>query len=143
MDQFTPVASALGGVMIGLSASMMLLLQGRIAGISGIVGGLLQPVEGDVAWRAAFLAGLLAGGAVLAGLAPEMVVAPQTRSLGTVAVAGLIVGFGVRMGNGCTSGHGVCGLSRLSPRSAVATGTFMATGVMTAVAVRLLAGGTL
>jgi uncharacterized membrane protein YedE/YeeE len=143
MEQFTPVASAIGGVLIGLSASMMLLLQGRVTGISGIVGGLLTPAAGEVAWRVAFVGGLLTGGLLLANLAPQTILGPETRSLGAVAVAGLTVGVGTRMGNGCTSGHGVCGLSRLSTRAAAATATFMATGAITAGLVRWFAGGAL
>ena len=129
--------------MIGLAASLLLLFTGRIAGISGIYGGLLKPVAGDVAWRAAFVGGLLCGGLALALVAPESIAASSARSLGTTALAGLIVGFGVRMGNGCTSGHGVCGLTRFSRRSFVATLTFMATGFLTASLVQLLHGGVL
>lgn len=143
MDGFTPLPALAGGALIGLAASALLLLTGRIAGISGIYGGLLRPVAGDLGWRAAFVAGLLLGGAGLALWAPATIAATPDRSLGATALAGLIVGFGVRMGNGCTSGHGVCGLSRLSGRSLAATLTFMATGVATASAIQLLAGGRL
>jgi uncharacterized membrane protein YedE/YeeE len=131
MQNFTPLSSALGGVIIGLGAALMLFGLGRIAGISGIFGGLLVRKAGDVAWRLAFVLGLALGGALMVQVAPEMFAVSLDRSLPTVAVAGLVVGFGTRMGNGCTSGHGVCGLSRLSPRSLVATVTFMVTGALT------------
>lgn len=133
----------LGGALIGLAASAMLLFVGRVTGISGIAGGLLRMPAGDTAWRVAFIAGLLAGAAVLMASMPEAFQAPSGRSLGAISVAGLLVGFGTRLGNGCTSGHGVCGLSRMSSRSAVATATFMATGAATATAIHLLTGGAL
>jgi len=132
-----------GGIMIGLSASATLYFCGRIAGISGIAGGLLRPRAGDSAWRLAFLGGLLLGGLLLLAGAPDVIAGPNGRSIPTIAAAGLLVGFGVRMGNGCTSGHGVCGLSRLSTRSLVATITFMAVGFATATGIELLAGGSL
>lgn len=143
MENFTPWSALAGGALIGLAASLLLLFNGRIAGISGILGGLLRPSQTELPWRLSFLAGLMAAGLGLSFLLPESIAGPETRSLAAVAVAGLVVGFGVRMGNGCTSGHGVCGLSRFSVRSLVATGTFMATGAGTAVAIELLAGGTL
>ena len=124
---FTPWASLAGGLLVGVAAAMLLLFNGRIAGISGIVGGLLRPVRGDIGWRAAFIAGLLA--APLAWLAfaaaPRLHVAASTPML---VAAGLLVGVGTRLGSGCTSGHGVCGLSRGSLRSLAATATFMAAG---------------
>lgn len=136
---FTPWASLVGGMLIGLSAAMFVLLNGRIAGISGIVGGLLRPVTGDIAWRVAFTLGL-----VLAPLAyglfaplPEVRVDAGTA---TLIGAGLLVGVGTRYGSGCTSGHGVCGLSRLSPRSLVATIAFMFAGFATVFVVRHLLG---
>lgn len=131
-----------GGALIGLSASLMLMLNGRIAGISGIVGGLLQPQAGEVAWRAWFLAGLLVGGTVLFALRPDFFGTASVPSA-VVVVAGLLVGFGTRLGSGCTSGHGVCGISRLSKRSIVATITFMVSGAIAAYVVQhvLLAGG--
>jgi uncharacterized membrane protein YedE/YeeE len=131
-----------GGAVIGLSASLMLMLNGRIAGISGIVGGLLQPQAGEVAWRAWFLAGLLVGGTVLFALRPDFFGTASVPSA-VVVVAGLLVGFGTRLGSGCTSGHGVCGVSRLSKRSIVATITFMVSGAIAAYVVQhvLLAGG--
>lgn len=131
----------LGGALIGLAATGMMLFVGRIAGISGVVGGLLRPVSGDLTWRLAFLGGLLAGGVLLALSAPQVFQVPSGRSAQTIALAGLLVGFGTRMGNGCTSGHGVCGLTRLSPRSVVATLSFMFTGALVATGAHLLQGG--
>ena len=133
-----------GGALIGISASLMLMLNGRIAGISGIVGGLLKPEAGEVSWRAWFLSGLLVGGAVLFALRPELFGTTSVPSA-IVVVAGLLVGFGTRLGGGCTSGHGVCGVSRLSKRSIVATLTFMLSGAVAAYVVQhvLLAGGSL
>ena len=140
---FTSVALPLaGGALIGLSASLLLLLNGRIAGISGIVGGLLAPQRGDVAWRGFFLAGLLSGGGVLLMLRPEVFgTAPVPSAL--VLLAGVLVGFGTRLGGGCTSGHGVCGISRFQKRSMVATLTFLLTGGLAAYLVQhvLLSGG--
>jgi uncharacterized membrane protein YedE/YeeE len=130
VHDWTPWTSLLGGALIGLAASLLLWSTGRIAGISGIVVGLLLGARGDRAWRAAFLAGLIAAGLAFALFSPNAVgVSP--RSLPVVAGAGLLVGVGTRLGNGCTSGHGVCGNSRLSPRSIVATLAFMATGMLT------------
>jgi uncharacterized membrane protein YedE/YeeE len=120
----------IGGALIGLAASLLLWSTGRIAGISGIVAELLLGARGDRAWRAAFLAGLVAAGVAFALFWPGAV-GPSPRTLPVVAVAGVLVGVGTRLGNGCTSGHGVCGISRLSPRSIVATLTFMATGILT------------
>ena len=121
-----------GGGLLGLAVSWLLLANGRIAGISGIVGGLLASWNDESAWRMSFLLGLLAGGVVLMAAVPEAIVPPAGRSPAVVAVAGALVGYGTRLGSGCTSGHGVCGLTRLSPRSLVATLTFMATGFVTA-----------
>ncbi len=139
MHPFTPWSALAGGALIGLAASVLLALNGRVAGISGILGGLLVPVRGDVAWRALFLAGLGAGALLVLILAPSSFGA-SPRGLGTLAVAGALVGAGTRLGNGCTSGHGVCGLSRLSVRSLVATLTFIATGAATVTAARVLGG---
>jgi uncharacterized membrane protein YedE/YeeE len=133
MESFTPIASTIGGVLIGLSATIMLLFFGRVTGISGIVGGLFDRRPGDFGWRALFTAGLLVGGLVFSLLSPEAFADTSTRGLGPVALAGLLVGFGTRLGSGCTSGHGICGLTRLSVRSLVAVLTFMATGALTAV----------
>ncbi len=137
---FTPWMSLAGGVLLGLAAAAFLLLNGRILGISGILGGLLAPRTGDIGWRIAFLLGMLAAPATLALLAPPGFLAEARIDAGTLAivVAGLLVGYGTRLGSGCTSGHGVCGLSRLSPRSLVATGTFMAAGFAVVYAIRHL-----
>ena len=126
------LSAIVGGAIIGLAASWLLLSKGRIAGISGILGGLLDTRDEQFSWRLTFLIGLFAGGALLMTFYPKAIVAPEGRSLAYVGAAGLLVGFGTRLGSGCTSGHGVCGLSRLSPRSLVATITFMATGFATA-----------
>lgn len=139
LQNFTPWSALLGGALIGISASLLLALNGRIAGISGIVGGIVKPAAGDVAWRVAFVVGLLVSGAVALVLSPASLGA-SPRSLGLVVAAGAFVGVGTRLGNGCTSGHGVCGLSRLSVRSMVATATFMATGIAAATLVRVLGG---
>lgn len=142
MESFTPLASTLGGVLIGLSATLVLFGLGRIAGISGIFGGVVaSPKVGDVAWRVAFLLGLVAGGVAMYVAAPALFAVPLDRSLVVVVVAGLLVGLGARIGQGCTSGHGVCGVSWLSTRSIVATATFMATGALTVFVVRHALGG--
>ena len=136
---FTPWSALAGGVLIGLAASMFVLLNGRIAGISGVIGGLLRPARGDIAWRAAFVSGLL--GAPLVYLLFADRPAPVIDAgFGVLVLAGLLVGFGTRYGSGCTSGHGVCGLSRLSPRSLMATATFMAAGFVTVYLARHLFG---
>ena len=134
-NSFTPWTALAGGVLIGIAAAMFVLLNGRIAGISGVLGGLLKPHRGDVAWRVAFVGGLVAAPLIHAAWFSR----PEARidaSYGALMVAGLLVGVGTRYGSGCTSGHGVCGLSRLSPRSLVATCTFMATGFVTVFLIR-------
>ena len=128
--RFTPWAALAGGVLIGLAAALFLLLNGRVAGISGILGGLLRPVRRDIAWRVAFLAGLI-GAPLLYGLLAPLPLPRIEAGSGVLIAAGLLVGAGTRYGAGCTSGHGVCGLSRLSPRSLVATLSFMAAGFAT------------
>lgn len=134
-NAFTPWTSLAGGVLIGLATAIFLLFNGRIAGISGVLGGLLRPKADGLGWRLAFLAGLIG-----APLAYALVAAvPQPRidaGWATIVAAGLLVGVGTRYGAGCTSGHGVCGLSRLSPRSLVATLAFMAAGFATVYVVR-------
>ena len=142
--EFTPIASALGGILIGLSAVGLLLFNGKIAGISGIVGTLLEPPDkGDRGWRVAFVAGLLTAGLVGALVVPAAFVFEITRSTAALIAAGLLVGLGTRIGNGCTSGHGVCGIGRLSRRSIAATVTFMATGAATVFIVGHFFGGSL
>jgi uncharacterized membrane protein YedE/YeeE len=136
---FTPWPALAGGVLIGIAAALFVLLNGRIAGISGIVGGLLKPVRGDIAWRAAFVAGLIVAPMLYAAFAPAPMLQVDA-DYGALVVAGLLVGLGTRYGSGCTSGHGVCGLSRLSPRSLVATLVFMAAGFMTVYVSRHLLG---
>jgi uncharacterized membrane protein YedE/YeeE len=119
-----------GGLLIGLAAAMLLLLNGRIAGISGIVSGLLRPIKGDVAWRIAFVAGLIFSPIAFSVAAPLPAIQIEADAASLIT-AGLLVGIGTRYGSGCTSGHGVCGLSRLSPRSMVATALFMVAGFVT------------
>jgi len=128
MNNFTPITSLIGGAMIGLSASAMLLLEGKIAGISGIFAGVLNPAKGELLWKSSFVAGLLAGGVMLRIFLPGTFNFGIVRPYGVLAVAGLLVGYGTRLGSGCTSGHGVCGISRLSLRSIVATATFVTSG---------------
>ena len=140
MHDFTPLASMVGGVLIGLGASAMLLLDGKIAGISGILAGVLKPVRGDTLWRICFLGGLLAGGLLLRILLPAAFDFGIIRPLPLLTIAGLLVGFGTRLGSGCTSGHGVCGISRLSPRSLVATATFIFTGALVVYLINHLMG---
>ncbi len=139
--EFTPWLSTVGGALIGASASAMLLLEGRVAGISGIVGGLFTPKAGDIGWRLAFVAGLVLAGIGGMLLAPESVAVEVQRAPWMLVVAGLLVGVGTRLGNGCTSGHGVCGLSRMSPRSLASVVTFMGVGAAVAVVVGRLTGG--
>ncbi len=143
MENFTPVASLIGGILIGLSASAMLLFNGKIAGISGIVGGLVGLRKNDTLWRVAFVAGLVVGGFILRLLAPQQLQVGIVRSGSTLILAGFMVGFGARLGNGCTSGHGVCGVSRSSPRSIVATVIFIIVGAAVVYVVNHLFGGTL
>lgn len=127
-----------GGALIGLASSWLLYAKGRIAGISGIVGGLIAKPDADTGWKFSFLIGLLAGGVALMFIFPQAVLPPVGRPLFMIAIAGLLVGYGTRLGNGCTSGHGICGLTRFSTRSLVATSMFMATGVISATLVGLL-----
>lgn len=134
---FTPWASLSGGILLGLSAVLLILLCGRILGISGIVAGLFTPQAGDAGWRLTFLAGMLAAPWLAAQWMPSLLQIPRIDASWTLlVVSGLLVGFGAQCGSGCTSGHGVCGLSRLSPRSLVATLTFMAAGGVTVFLVR-------
>lgn len=120
-----------GGSLIGLAASLMLLWNGRVTGISGIIyGAAIQPVKKDKEWRWSFVGGLLVGGFILHFFYPAAFSVGLRTESWTVAVAGLLVGFGTVLGNGCTSGHGVCGISRLSPRSLIATGTFILAGIL-------------
>lgn len=131
---FTPISSLLGGALIGASASALLALNGRIAGISSIVGGLVRGASSERGWRGAFLVGLLVAGTIVALTFPAALRSSASAPvpLGITVAAGLLVGYGTQLGGGCTSGHGVCGISRLSSRSIVATMTFMATGALAA-----------
>ena len=138
-NEFTPWSALAGGVLIGIAAAMFVLLNGRIAGISGVIGGLFKPVKGDMAWRAAFVIGLI-GAPVVYGLFAALPVLRIDAQFAALVVAGLLVGVGTRYGSGCTSGHGVCGLARLSPRSLVATAAFMAAGFATVFVVRHVFG---
>ncbi len=145
MESFTPVASLFGGVLIGLAASILLLFHGRVAGIAGIVGETLRGdgTRGEGVFRAAFLVGLVAAGIALRLVYPAAFAAAgssSAASVGLVAIAGLLVGYGTRLGSGCTSGHGVCGISRMSKRSIAATLTFMAAGGATVFVVRHVLG---
>lgn len=139
MDHFTPISALLGGSLIGLAASLLMLSNGRVAAISGIFAGVFEPRSDDRSFRLWFLGGLLLAG-VLARLLHASTLPASTPSLVIGGVAGLLVGFGTRLGSGCTSGHGVCGLSRLSLRSLVATVTFMAAGILTVAVLRALGG---
>ena len=138
-SNFTPWSSLAGGILIGLATAMFLLFNGRIAGISGIVGGLLRLAKGDIAWRIAFVLGLISAPVVYSLVTPLPQVRVEAGSR-LLVVAGLLVGIGTRYGSGCTSGHGVCGLSRHSPRSLVATAAFMLAGFATVFLVRHLVG---
>jgi len=136
-NAFTPWASLAGGVLIGIAAAMFVLLNGRVAGISGIVGGLVKPQPGDVGWRVAFVLGLVAAPAAFA-LFTTLPTPQIDAETGLLVAAGLLVGVGTRYASGCTSGHGVCGLSHLSPRSLVATLAFMGAGFVTVFVIRHL-----
>lgn len=135
MVHITPVASLLGGMLIGLASALLLIVLGRVAGISGIFAALLGPDIRNKRWQFAFVAGLVAGGFVLATAAPHLFTVALDRSWLTIAVAGFLVGVGTRLGNGCTSGHGVCGVGRGSRRSIVATLVFVGTGILTVLVV--------
>ena len=134
-NSFTPWPSLIGGLILGFSTLIFILVNGRIAGISGILGGLLTPSKSDIWWRVAFIAGLMMAPWIyrLFATLPAIQI---NASYPILVLAGLLVGFGTRLGSGCTSGHGICGLSRLSPRSLVATGAFMAAGFITVFIVR-------
>ncbi len=136
-NAFTPWSSLAGGLLIGLAAAALALFNGRIAGISGIIGGLLHLPKGDSGWRAAFVLGMI-GAPLLYALAFSLPRPQIDAGYGSLIVAGVLVGIGTRYGAGCTSGHGVCGLSRLSPRSAVATAAFMSAGFVTVFVLRHL-----
>jgi uncharacterized membrane protein YedE/YeeE len=134
---FTPWSALAGGILIGLAAALFILLNGRIAGISGIIGGLLPPNKGDIGWRFAFIGGLILA-PVVYGIFYALPAVQIDAGTGILIVAGLLVGVGTRYGSGCTSGHGVCGISRMSPRSIAATIIFMAAGFITVFLLRHL-----
>ena len=141
MANFTPISAAIGGALIGLAAVLLMFLNGRIAGITGVFAGLIDPISTDRGWRATFIAGL-----ILAPLSATLVgytipIPQMPASLVTIVVAGLLVGFGTRLSNGCTSGHGVCGIARLSPRSITATAIFMAAAIVVVALTRHVFGG--
>jgi len=140
MEHFTPLSALIGGALIGLSAAILWVSDGRVAGISGIVGGLANPAEGDAVWRIAFLLGLCAAPLFYWAAAGGLPAITIGSSVPLLVAGGLLVGFGTRLGGGCTSGHGVCGVARLSPRSLVATFVFMAGGFAATFAVRHLLG---
>jgi len=136
-NAFTPAAALIGGAIIGAAVALFVVLNGRIAGVSGILGGLARPQAGDISWRVAFVAGLIAAPLALLAALPDIRV---DTSYPVLVAAGLLVGIGTRYGGGCTSGHGVCGVSRASPRSIAATVAFMAAGFATVYFVRHLIG---
>lgn len=136
---FTPLSALIGGLIIGAAAVIFMLMNGRIAGISGIIGGLLQPVKHDVLWRVAFIVGMLMAPLTFSLFAPLPVIQIDT-DYPLLLLAGVLVGIGTRYGSGCTSGHGICGISRLSPRSIIATVSFMTSGILTVFIVRHLLG---
>ncbi len=138
MTEFTPLSAALGGGLIGLSALLLFWLDGRIAGISGILGNLLEGRE--IGWRIAFLLGFIAAPALYAAAGGSLPPLSVTASVPLLLIGGFLVGFGTRLGNGCTSGHGVCGIARLSPRSIAATCIFMAAAAATVFIMRHLIG---
>jgi uncharacterized protein len=141
MHDFTPIPALIGGALIGLAACLFLLTHGKVAGISGLYGGLFRRGTSDRSVRLSFIIGLLLSGVLVRVIHPDAFASAWTASLPLALVAGLVVGFGTQLGNGCTSGHGVCGISRLSVRSLVATGTFMAAGFATVFVVRHVLGG--
>ncbi|NNE40911.1 MAG: YeeE/YedE family protein [Marinicaulis sp.] len=141
MEHFTPVSALIGGVLIGVSATMLMWLNGRIAGISGVFSGVAFTEPGDRAWRILFVVGLIAAPVFYSVITRSTPAFDITGNWPLIVIAGLLVGFGVRLGSGCTSGHGVCGLARLSPRSMASVGLFMIAGMATASAARFLVGG--
>lgn len=134
------INAIIGGVLIGLAVSLMLLFNGRVTGISGILGGIIKPQKNDINWRVAFVGGLLFGGILLRFLKPEAFIQVSSALSIDYIIAGLLVGFGTLLGNGCTSGHGVCGISRLSIRSIVATLTFILFGVISVLIFKFVRG---
>ncbi len=140
MSTFDPISATLGGLLIGLGTLLLMALTGRIAGISGIFASALDPLHGGRAWRAAFIAGLVVAPLAVAATG-RVVAAPEMPGWAAVIAGGLLVGFGTRLSGGCTSGHGICGIARLSPRSLVATGTFMLVAAVVVAVSRHILGG--
>ncbi len=143
MENFTPYTALSGGLLIGLSASIMLLFNGRITGISGMLTGLLTPIKGEWFWRLSFLLGMIAGAIIFITFFPESFVPRKNFPSILLILAGFLVGFGTRLGNGCTSGHGICGIARFSLRSIIATIVFMLSGGVSVFIIRHLLGITL
>ncbi|MGJ8528446.1 YeeE/YedE family protein [Maritalea sp.] len=141
MTEFTPLEAILGGSLIGLASVLLMAFHGRIAGMTGILAGMLPPVQADWPWRASFLFGAVLGPVVVSTITGTPVPFENPVSIGAVIVGGIIVGLGVNYGSGCTSGHGVCGMARLSLRSIAATATFMAATFVTVFVIRHLIGG--
>jgi hypothetical protein len=141
MANFTPISAAIGGALIGLSAVLLMLLNGRIAGVTGVFAGLIDPTGTDRAWRATFIAGLIVAPLSAALVGFTLPIPQMPTSLIVVAASGLMVGFGTRLSNGCTSGHGICGIARLSPRSITATAIFMAAAIVVVALTRHVFGG--
>jgi uncharacterized protein len=140
MENFTPFSAFSGGILIGLAATLLLLYNGRIAGISGIMGGLISASKSEIFWRLAFLSGIVIGAFLLNQIKPDLYQPRENFPIGLLACGGFLVGFGTRMGNGCTSGHAVCGIARFSVRSIAATITFMASGFLTVYIIRHVVG---
>ncbi len=141
MEDFSPVSALVGGSLIGLSAAMLLYSNGKVAGVSGILFGMLSPTRGDTLWRLAFVAGLIGGAGLFGVITGDVVTVSVTSSWPLLVAGGLLVGAGTQTGQGCTSGHGVCGIGRLSRRSMVATVTFMSAAALTVFVVRHIIGG--
>ncbi|WP_338723292.1 YeeE/YedE family protein [Devosia sp. XK-2] len=141
MTEFTPALSLFGGALIGLSAVLLMAFHGRIAGMTGIITGLLPPAASDWAWRAAFLAGAITAPTLIMATSDHAIAYESPVPTPWLMIGGLIVGVGVYFGSGCTSGHGVCGMARLSPRSIAATATFMLTTAITVFVIRHIIGG--
>jgi uncharacterized protein len=141
MANFTPISAAIGGALIGLAAVLLMLFNGRIAGVTGIMDGLVNPRSEDWLWRLTFIAGLIAAPLAAAFVGYPVAMPQMPASAIVIAVAGLLVGFGTRLSNGCTSGHGICGIARLSPRSIIATMVFMAAAIVVVALTHHVFGG--
>lgn len=141
MENFTPISASIGGALIGLSAVILMLFNGRIAGISGVLSGAAFSARGDRPWRLSFVVGLIAAPLLYIVIMGDTPVFDLQAGWPVIVIGGLLVGFGTRLGSGCTSGHGVCGLSRLSPRSFLAVGMFMSVGMVTVAVMRTMIGG--